>query len=129
MIESPDQFPRAFAAAFGSQDAQGIADMLAPDAGMLTLTGRWADGADQAKLLLCDEFAGPLARARLVTGRAGLTPLGPGAAILHQRYVVTGATDAHGAEMPRIGAILTATLAATPEGWRALSLCLAPLSA
>lgn len=129
MIDSPDQFPRAFAAAFGTQDDTAIAAMLMPKAGALTLTGRWTDSAESAQAAFAADFAGPLANARLVTGRFSLIPMGPGAAVLHQRYVVTGALDGDGREMPRIGAILTATLAATPEGWLALSLCLAPLTA
>ncbi|MFT4152073.1 MAG: DUF4440 domain-containing protein [Paracoccaceae bacterium] len=128
MIDSPEQFPRIFAGAFGAQDATAIAALLMPQAGSLTLTGRWSDTAEAAEAAFAADFAGPLARARLVTGRVALIPLGPGAAVLHQRYVVTGATDAQGTELPRIGAILSATLTATPEGWRALSACLAPLA-
>ena len=128
MIDAPDQFARAFAAAFGAQDAHAIAAMLMPAAGMLTLTGQWANTPDEAQLLLEAEFAGALGRARLVTGRVALTAVGSDVVVVHQRYVVTGAVDAEGRELPRIAAILAATIAITPEGWRAASLCLSPLS-
>ena len=67
------------------------------------------------------EFAGLSRMARLVTGKTALRPLGPGAAVLHQRFVVTGLRDASGAELPRIGALLTAVLVAKGEGWLALT--------
>lgn len=128
MITTPDQFSRIFAAAFGAQDAEGIAALLTPEAGVLTLTGQWAEGAEVAQALMADEFAGTLARARLVTGRVNLTPLRDDIVLLHQRYVVTGAVDGQGAEMARIGAILSATLMQSDTGWRAVSLTLAPLT-
>ena len=128
MIATPEQFPRSFAAAFGAQDADAIAKMLTPEAGVLTLTGQWAEGAEVAKSLIAEEFAGTLARARLVTGRVNLTPLGAKVVLLHQRYVVTGAIDGQGAEMARIGAILSATLTQAEDGWKAASLTLSPLT-
>lgn len=127
MIDSPEAFPRAFAAAFGARDSVFLAGLMMPKAGLLTLTGHWAEGPDQACEVWQADFDGPLAQARLVTGRAALSPIGPGAAVVNQRYIVTGAQDSQGAELPRIAAVLMTTLAATPEGWRALSLCLAPL--
>ncbi len=127
-IEGPDRFPRAFAAAFGAQDADAIAALLTPEAGVLTLSGRWAEGPDAAREAWALDFAGPLARARLVTGRVSATPGTADIVVLHQRYVVSGVTDGDGEELPRIAAIMAATLALTPDGWRALSLCLAPLA-
>ena len=127
MITSPDQFSRIFAAAFGAQDADAIARLLTHEAHVLTLTGQWAEGAEAAQALMTEEFAGTLARARLVTGRIALVPLAEKVSLLHQRYVVTGAVDDQGVEMARIGAILTATLVKSGGGWRAASLTLAPL--
>lgn len=128
MITAPDQFSRIFAAAFGAQDADAIARLLTPDATVLTLTGQWAEGAGPAQALMAEDFAGTLARARLVTGRFSLTPLRDDIVLLHQRYVVTGAVDGAGADMARIGAILTATLVAAKGEWRAASLIMAPLA-
>lgn len=128
MTDTPEQFPRAFAAAFGAHDATAIAGLLMPAAGLLTLTGQWAEGAEAAETAMAEDFAGPLARARLVTGRVTVTPLAAGSAVLHQRFVVTGALDGGGQELPRIGAILAATLLSTAAGWRAVSLTLAPLA-
>lgn len=115
-------FAKAFAAAFGQQDSVALAKLLAEDADVLTLTGAMADGADQAAAIFASEFDGIFRAARLVTGKLKLRALGPGGAVLTQRYVVSGARDAEGQEMPRFGAQLTAVLIARTDGWRAVSL-------
>ncbi len=48
--------------------------------------------------------------------------LGPGAAVLHQRFVLSGLIDEQGNDLGRIGALLFAVLVAKPDGWRAVSL-------
>lgn len=119
---TPDTFPKLFAAAFAVQDSRTLGSYLADDADVLTLTGGLAETAKEATTVFDMEFAGTFATARLVTGKTRLRLLGPGGAILHQRFVVIGARDATGAEMPRFGAVLTAVLLARAEGWRAVSL-------
>ena len=122
-----DEFPRLFAAAFGAQDAAALAAMLAEDAQMLSLTGACAEGRAAAEALFAAEFAGIFRRARLVTGKQSLRPIGPGAAVLHQRFVVTGACDADGTDLPRFAALLGLVLLARPDGWQALSLSFSAL--
>ena len=118
---TPEDLPKLFATAFGQGDAATIADWLAADADVVTLTGAVAEGAREAQEIMSGEFAGIFAGAKLVTGKARLRALGPGAAILTQRYVVSGARDEAGRELPRIGCQLTAMLVATREGWRAVN--------
>jgi hypothetical protein len=119
---TPETFPKLFAAAFAAQDRATLCSYLSEDADVVTLTGGLAETAKQAGQLFEMEFAGTFAAARLVTGKTRLRLLGPGGAVLHQRYVVIGARDATGAELPRFGAVLTAVLLARAEGWRAVSL-------
>ena len=125
---TPEDFPKRFAAAFATQDSAAISDFLAGDAVVVTLTGIAAEGRDAAGAALAAEFAGIFAAARLVTGKLKLRPLGPGGMVLHQRFVVTGARDAEGQDMPRFGAMLSAVLLARPDGWRAESLTLSALA-
>lgn len=125
---TPADFPKLFAAAFGTQDSTAIAAMLAEDAQVVTLTGAAAEDAEAAATAYADEFAGVFAAARLVTGRQRLRMLGPGGAVLHQRYVVTGARDVEGRPMPRFGAALTAVLLAREGGWRVVSLTFSALT-
>jgi uncharacterized protein (TIGR02246 family) len=120
-MSDASDFPRAFAAAFGTQEAESIAALFAEDGSFHTLTGTFAETRADIAQTLREEFAGLSRMARLVTGKTSLRPMGPGAAILHQRYVVTGLRDASGAEMPRVGALLTAVLAAKGDGWQALT--------
>ena len=118
---TPDDLPKLFAAAFNKGDAESVAGWLVADADVLTLTGAVAEGAEEARHVLAGEFAGIFAGARLVTGKTKVRVLGPGAAIVSQRYVIAGARDEGGAELPRIGCLLTAMLIATKDGWRAVN--------
>ncbi len=119
---TPEEFPKLFAAAFASQDGSALLQMLADDAEVVTLTGALAEDQTEAKQIFEQEFAGTFAKVRLVSGKTRLRPLGPGGAVVHQRYVVIGAQSAEGQELPRFGAVLTAVLLARADGWRAVSL-------
>ena len=117
-----EDFAKRFAAAFGRQDAAELAQLLAEDADVLTLTGAVAETAAEAEAAFAGEFAGIFAMARLVSGKHRLRVLGPGGAVVTQRFVVSGARDDQGAEMPRFGAVLTAVLTARSTGWQTVSL-------
>jgi uncharacterized protein (TIGR02246 family) len=117
MLARPDDFIRAFVAAWSARDADGLAALCAPDAEALTLTGLWCNGRHEIAAALRQELAGAFAQSRLVSGRLQLRPLGPGAAILSQRFVVTGLVDAAGQDVGRLGTVLTAVLIARAEGW------------
>ncbi len=108
---SADDFARRFAAAFGAQDIEALAALIAADGTVLTLSGAWAEGTQTARAAFAAEASGLCARARLVTGKGDVLPLGPGFALVRQRYVVTGAIDETGAELPRFAAMLVAVLA------------------
>ncbi len=121
-MTGPEDFSKQFAGAFGRQDAAEMAQFLAEDADVLTLTGSMVDSAALAEATFAEEFSGIFATARLVSGRNRLRVLGPGAAIVTQRFVVSGARDEQGAELPRFSAVLTAVLTARSTGWQAVSL-------
>jgi len=128
-LESAEDFPRTFARLWGARDAAGLAALMAEDAGVLSLTGGWAEGRRAIQDLLRDELAGSFSRSRLVTGKTRLRPLGPGAAVLHQRFVLSGLIDAEGNDMGRLAAMLTAVLTARNDGWQAVSLQFSALNA
>ncbi|MEY4695932.1 MAG: hypothetical protein RIT14_360 [Pseudomonadota bacterium] len=123
-----DDFPRLFASAFCSQDARALAALLAEDAEIVTATGCLADGRDAAEAVLAGEFEGVFRTARLVTGKTRFRVIGPGATMLSQRFVLTGALDAEGAELPRATLLLSAVLAARAKGWQALTAQITVLS-
>lgn len=125
---TPENFPKVFAAAFAAQDSAALAALLAEDVQMVTLTGALAETSIEAKRLFDQEFGGTFATTRIVTGRNQLRLLGPGGAIVHQRFVVIGARDEHGTEIARFGAMLTAVLLARADGWRAVSLSFSVLT-
>ena len=119
---SPDGFSRAFAQAWGARDAAALAALCAEDAEMLTLTGLWCDGRARIEAVLQAELDGAFSQSRLVTGKARLRPLGPGAAVLSQHFVLSGIVDAEGADAGRVGAMLGAVLLARADGWQATTL-------
>ena len=125
---TPEEFPKAFAAAVALQDAGGLRAMLTADAQVVTLTGAVADDAVQAGKLFEQEFAGIFAAAKLVTGRNRLQVLGPGLVIVHQRYVVMGARAEAEQALPRFGAAVTAVMLQTAKGWLVVSLTLSALT-
>ncbi|MGO4908149.1 SgcJ/EcaC family oxidoreductase [Pseudorhodobacter sp. W20_MBD10_FR17] len=122
-----EEFPRAFAKAWGARDHAGLAALLAEDADMLSLTGGWAEGRREIESLLRNEFSGVFSQSRLVTGKTRLRPLGPGAAVLQQRFVLSGLVDAAGNDLGRTGAILIAVLVARAGGWQAITLQFSPV--
>ncbi|MGL6208913.1 MAG: DUF4440 domain-containing protein, partial [Paracoccaceae bacterium] len=67
-------------------------------------------------------FAGVFAQARLVTGKSHLREVVPGIALLHQRFVVSGARGEDGSDLPRFAAMLSVVLMSATDGWRVVSL-------
>lgn len=120
-LERPDELPRAFARDWGAHDARALAELFAKDADFLSLTGGAAEGRTEIAELLAGELAGAFSRARLVTGKTKLRPVGPEACVLLQRFVLTGIIHPDGTDAGRIGAILAATLGLGAEGWEIVS--------
>lgn len=119
MIEMPEDFTRRFAQHWMARDVAGLVALMSDDAEMLTLTGAWCEGRAEIEAVLTAELQGAFARSRMVTGKKRLRPLGPGAAVLVQRFVLSGLVDADGRDAGRIGAVLSAVLIARRDGWQA----------
>lgn len=120
-IPAPDDFPRAFANAWSARDIRGLAALFAEDADFLTLTGAWAEGRKAIAETLAGELGGAFARAKLVTGRCKLRAVGSGAAVVMQRFVLSGIVHADGSDAGRVGAVLSAVMQAGPGGWQVVS--------
>jgi uncharacterized protein (TIGR02246 family) len=122
MLIKPDDFSKAFVAHWSARDARGIAFLCAEDAEALTLTGLWCEGRTRIAEVLGAELAGAFSQSRLVTGKGRLRPLGPGAAVLSQRFVLSGIVDAEGRDAGRVAAMLSAVILARADGWQAATL-------
>lgn len=118
----PEDFPRHFSAAFASQDADALAAMFLPDATLQSLTGLWAESPEEIRDGFATEAAGIFRAARLVTGKGTLRDLGPHAMLLRQRYMISGAQDQSGAELPRFAAMLVAVMEKNDGAWLVQSL-------
>ncbi|PZQ96873.1 MAG: DUF4440 domain-containing protein [Cereibacter sphaeroides] len=119
MLISPDDFSRAFVVGWGRRDAAALAALCAEDAEMLTITGLWCEGRARIAEVLETELTGTFAQSRLVTGKGRLRPLGPGGAMVSQRFVLSGLIDAEGRDAGRVAAMLSAVLLARADGWQA----------
>jgi uncharacterized protein (TIGR02246 family) len=117
-LSQPAELPRTLAALWGARDARALAQLFAEDGEFLSLTGGAAQGRGPIAELLAGEFAGALQRARLVTGRCRLRPVGETATVLMQRFVLSGLVDPEGGDAGRIGAVFCATLERSPQGWQ-----------
>lgn len=122
MLTHADEFSRAFVVGWGRRDAAALSALCAEDADMLSITGLWCQGRARIHDVLEAELTGAFAQSRLVTGKGRLRPLGPGAAVLSQRFVLSGILDAEGRDAGRVAAMLGAVLLARAEGWQATSL-------
>ena len=91
------------------------------DADFISLTGGVAESRKQIEEIFAGELAGAFARARLVTGKTRVRPLGKHVAVVTQRFVLSGLVHADGADAGRIGAVFAATMAQTNNGWRIVS--------
>jgi len=116
-LDRPEDLPRAFARDWGAHDARALAALFAEDADFLSLTGGAAEGRSQIAELLAGELAGAFSRARLVTGKTKLRPVGPESCVLLQRFVLTGIVHEDGSDAGRIGAVLAATMGLGADGW------------
>jgi uncharacterized protein (TIGR02246 family) len=116
-LATPADLTRAFATGWGARDARGLSELFANDADFLSLTGGVAESRTEIAELLAGELAGAFSRARLVTGKTKLRPLGPNVAVLTQRFVLSGIVHADGSDAGRVGAVLVAVMAATQTGW------------
>lgn len=118
---APEDFPRAFAAAWMARDAAALAALFAEDADFVNVAGLWWE--DRAAIraahhrALTSYFAGT----RLVTGRTKLRHLGPGLALVHQRFLLTGQRLPDGGEGGRRTTILLFVLRDTGAGWQAVA--------
>jgi Domain of unknown function (DUF4440) len=118
MLIRPDEFTRAFVVLWGQRDAAGLASLCSEDAEMLSITGLWCEGRPR----IAAELSGAFAQSRLVTGKGRMRPMGPGAALLSQRFVLSGLVDAEGRDAGRVAAMLSAVLLARSDGWQAAML-------
>ncbi|TQS72388.1 nuclear transport factor 2 family protein [Rhodobacteraceae bacterium] len=120
-FQRPDELPPSFAKAWGARDVRALASFFSEDADFLSLTGGWAEGPQQIAELIAGEMAGAFARARLVTGKIKIRPVGREACVVMQRFVLSGILHADGTAAGRVGTVFVATMGQTPSGWKIVS--------
>lgn len=118
---TPEAFPRAFAAAWMARDAAALAALFAADADFVNVAGLWWEdraGIERAHRRALQTF---FADTRLVTGRTKVRPLGPGLALVHQRFILAGQRMPDGTTAGQRNTILVFVIRDTGAGWEAVA--------
>lgn len=120
-IQSPEDFPKAFADAWMSRDGFAIADLFAEDADFVNVVGIWWE--NRAAIGKAHDYAlkSFFADTRLNPGRIKLRSLGPDHALVHCRFRLSGQTNPDGTAAGDRSTILSFVLRRSDGDWRALS--------
>lgn len=115
---TPEDFPRAFAAAWMARDAEALAALFAPDADFVNVAGLWWEDRGAIRAAHHRALTGYFAASRLVTGRTKVRALGPGLAAVHQRFLLTGQRLPDGTEGGRRTTVILFVIRDTGAGWQ-----------
>lgn len=118
---TPEDFPKAFAAAWMARDAATLAALFAPDADFVNVAGIWWEDRAAIEAAHNHALTSFFADSRLVTGRTKVRRLGADAALVHQRFILTGQRLPDGGEAGRRSTVILFVLRHAPEGWQAVA--------
>lgn len=118
---TPEDFPRAFAAAWMARDARALAALFAADADFVNVAGLWWEDREAIARAHHRALTTFFAETRLVTGRTKVRMIGPDAAVVHQRFLMTGQRLPDGTEGGRRTTVLAFVLTRTVQGWQAVA--------
>lgn len=96
MLASPDEMPEAFAAAWAARDAGALAALFAEDADFVNVVGIWWETRTAIETAHAYGLGTFFRDSRLGVGRVKCRMLGPGAAVVHARFHLTGQTGRDG---------------------------------
>lgn len=117
----PEAVPRGFARAWNRGDADGLADLFAPDADFVNVVGLW--WRDRESIRRAHEyglrviFPGTTMRVSGVRVRM----LGDDAAVVHCRWSIDGQVMPDGSPAGRRSGVFTFVVNRTADGWIAVA--------
>lgn len=115
-LARPEDFPRAFAAAWADRDAVALASLFAADADFVNVVGLWWEDRDAIRRAHDYGLKTIFSESRLTVGRVKLRDLGD-TAVVHARLSLTGQTAPGGGTAGPRTTLLTAVLAREGDGW------------
>ena len=120
-LDSPSDMPRAFAEAWMAQDAGALSRLFAEDADFVNVVGIWWEDREAIRKSHHYGLTTFFRTSRLTVGRVKLRMVGPDAAVVHARMILTGQLSPDGAEAGTRLTILTFVMARHEAGWLCVS--------
>lgn len=121
-LHRPEDIAPAFAAAWMDRDADALAALFAEDADFVNVVGIWWE--DRAAIRKAHHYGLTtfFRASRLTLGRTKLRRIGPDAAVVHARMILTGQIAPDGSEAGRRTGILSFVMARQEDGgWLCVS--------
>jgi uncharacterized protein (TIGR02246 family) len=120
-LDTPEDMPRAFAAAWMERDARALSRLFAEDADFVNVTGIWWEDREAIRKAHHYGLTTFFRASRLTVGRMKLRALGPDAAVVHARMILTGQLSPDGGQAGTRHTILTFVMARGRDGWLCVS--------
>lgn len=121
-LNTPEDIAPAFAAAWMDRDADALAALFTEDADFVNVVGIWWE--DRAAIRKAHHYGLTtfFRSSRLTVGRTKLRRIGPDAAVVHARMILSGQTAPDGSEAGRRNGILSFVMARQGDGgWLCVS--------
>jgi uncharacterized protein (TIGR02246 family) len=120
-LDNPSDMPRAFAEAWMARDAGALAFLFAEDADFVNVTGIWWEDREAIRQAHHYGLKTFFRASRLTVGRVKLRALGPDAAVVHARMILTGQLSPDGTEAGTRHTILSFVMTRGEAGWLCVS--------
>lgn len=121
MLQTPQDMPHAFAAAWAARDATGLAALFAPDADFVNVTGIWWEDRQSIENAHAYGLETIFPNSTLTPGRIKTRQIGPDAATVHCRFRLTGQTAPDGSTAGIRYTQMLFVMARGEQGWHGLA--------
>ncbi|WP_417206718.1 YybH family protein [Antarctobacter sp.] len=117
----PEDFPKAFIAAWDQRDGDAIAALFTEDADFVNVTGLWWHGREAIAKPHDYALKSFFSRSTLRAGRTEVRHLSPDIAVVRCRFTLSGQIAPDGTDAGDRRTILTFVVQRQADGWRAVS--------
>ncbi|VWC93213.1 SgcJ/EcaC family oxidoreductase [Burkholderia lata] len=108
-----------FIEAWNAHDASALGRVFTPDGDFVGIGGRLWHGPDEIARVHAEQFAGRYdASTFVVEGAPTVSTLGPGIALVHWRWTISGVRDGNGVQVAPYSGIFTWVAVEREGGWR-----------
>ena len=120
-VDTPEDFPAAFAKAWMARDGYAIADLFTEDADFVNVVGIWWENKRAIGKAHDYALKSFFSETRLTSGQIKTRRLGTNHAVVHARFRLSGQRSPEGGTAGDRTTILIFVLERHPMGWRAVA--------